>query len=123
MPKGKPSKKGLKAVLADQPSNPPPSDLITERDALIAEIRQRNAEVVAPTPPAPPTKRQRTQIELEQEAGRKAIERHEAQAANRPVPQKDPHEGSMTPVFRPGDGSGAADTDINKKDPAISPKK
>lgn len=59
-----------------------------------------------PPPPAPPpemTQRQRTQIEEEMEAGRRAVSRHAAQQANRPQPKPEPTEGKTTPVFRPED--------------------
>lgn len=52
--------------------------------------------------PPPMTDRQRANLEAEMAAGRRAQERHAAAAAARPVPPRDPSEGTSTPVHRPG---------------------
>lgn len=69
-------------------------------DALRAHAEKTKVEEYVP--PAP-TERQQTQTQLEQEAGRRAVERHAAQAANRPQPKPDPGDGYSTPAFRPND--------------------
>lgn len=53
--------------------------------------------------PPPMTDGMRARIEEEQAAGRRAVEKHAAQQASRPVPVRDPSEGFTTPVYRPGD--------------------
>lgn len=69
-------------------------------DALRAHAEKTKA--VEYVPPSP-TDRQKTQTELEQEAGRKAVARAASQAAARPQPKPDPSDGYSTPAFRPGD--------------------
>lgn len=74
------------------------------REALLEGLRQHAArskpkEYVTP----PRTERQMSQLEEELEAGRKAQQKAEAQQASRPVPARDPSEGSSVPAYRPGD--------------------
>lgn len=74
------------------------------RDRLLDALRAHaeKTKAVEHVPPTP-TERQKTQTEMEQEAGRRAVQRHTAQAAHRPQPKPDPAEGYTTPAFRPGD--------------------
>lgn len=89
-----------------------PSPKVADRELSHGEqqlqefLKQVNLANQPPPPPPPPpemTVRQRTQIEEEMEAGRKAVARHAAQQAHRPQPKPDPTEGKTTPVFRPED--------------------
>lgn len=78
-------------------------DQAQNRDDLIRLLAEhRNKPVETYTPPGP-TARQKSQTELEMEAGRKRSEWYAAQAANRPPQEPPKNEGSMTPVYRPGD--------------------
>jgi hypothetical protein len=74
------------------------------REALLEGLRQ-HAERSKPKEYVPPprTERQMSALEEELEAGRKAQQKAEAQQASRPVPARDPAEGSSVPVYRPGD--------------------
>lgn len=70
---------------------------------FLHQVRLDNPPPAEPAPPPAMTERQKSQIELEMEAGRRAVARHAAQAAHRPQPKPDPTEGKTTPVFRPED--------------------
>ncbi len=75
------------------------------REHLMQRMREHAAAVEARKEaykPPPMTERQRSRIEAEMAAGRRVQERHAAQAAARPVPPRDPSEGTSTPVHRPG---------------------
>lgn len=75
------------------------------RDHLLQRMREHAAEAEAKKQgykPPPMTERQLSALEEEQAAGRRAIERHAALQASRPVPPRDPSEGTSTPVHRPG---------------------
>lgn len=74
----------------------------TGRDNLLAQLRaHRETQERETYVPPVPTARQQSQTEREMEAGRNAVARHAAQQASRPIPQKDPTEGTSTPAFRP----------------------
>lgn len=75
------------------------------RDALLERLRAREAEKNVPSyVPPPRTERQLSQLELEMEAGRRAVAKHQAQLAARPNPPANHvKEGFSTPVYRPGD--------------------
>lgn len=78
----------------------------TDGDRLRQFLHQNRLDNPPPPPPGPPaamTERQRNQIELEMEAGRRSVAKHAAQQANRPQPKPDKSEGTTTPVFRPED--------------------
>jgi hypothetical protein len=75
------------------------------REHLLQRMREHAAATAAKKDayvPPPMTDRQRERLAAEQEAGRKARERHEAQATSRPVPKKEKWDGTNTPVMRPG---------------------
>lgn len=72
------------------------------QDFVQQMLAMRDVKVPEYVPP-PPTERQRTQIELEMEAGRRRVAQNVAHDAARPRPVKDPTEGHTTPVFRPKD--------------------
>jgi hypothetical protein len=95
----------LKAEVSDAP------DMVAEEPSgriepgTLEELHARIRAARAPKPeytPPPPTPRQQAQINAEMEAGRRASERAAAQQANRPLPVKDPTEGSTSSVHRPG---------------------
>lgn len=73
------------------------------RDALLDKLRDHaNKPKEVYSPPAM-TDRQRTRLEEEMAAGRRAQEKAQAQQAHRPVPPHDPREpGPSTPIHRPG---------------------
>jgi hypothetical protein len=76
------------------------------REHLMQRMREHNAQAEAKKnayKPPPMTDRQRSALEEEQAAGRRARERHEAELAARPAPAKEPWDGTNTPVHRPGD--------------------
>lgn len=72
------------------------------REALVAKLRD-HMEKSAPKEYVPPalTERQMTRTQMEMEAGRRASERHAAQAAHRPQPKPEASDGYTAPVFRP----------------------
>lgn len=76
------------------------------REHLLQRMRAHMAEAQAKKEayrPPPLTERQQAAIAEEQEAGRKARERHERELASRPPPPaKEKWDGTNTPVFRPG---------------------
>lgn len=75
------------------------------REHLLQRMREHAAVEAAKKEayvPPPMTDRQREKLEAEQEAGRKARERHEAQQASRPPPPREKWDGTNTPVMRPG---------------------
>lgn len=53
--------------------------------------------------PPPMTERQVSSREAEMRAGAARVKHFEDQKKLRPPPVRDPHEGTTTPVFRPGD--------------------
>lgn len=75
------------------------------REALLHRMRQHE-ELTRNKPayvPPPLTERQRSKLEEEMEAGRRAVQRHADQLAHRPPRVADPvKEGFSTPVHRPG---------------------
>ena len=72
------------------------------REYLMQKLREHAEKPKPVYVPPPMTERMRANIEAEMEAGRRAQAKHEAQQASRPVPPKEPWDGSNTPVFRPG---------------------
>jgi hypothetical protein len=99
-----------KAVIEDTPAGPEPEKFDVPRPGTLEELHARILEQRKPKPeyvPPPPTPRQQARIDEEMAAGRRAVERHAAQAANRPVPvpsrQEAAAEGSSLPVHRPAD--------------------
>lgn len=76
------------------------------RDALAEQFREharKTAENKKAYVPPPMTERQLSNREEEMAAGRKAVERAQAQKDSRPMPKADVKEGFTTPVYRPGD--------------------
>ncbi len=77
------------------------------REHLMQRLREHAAKSAAKKEehkPPPMTERMRQNIEAEQAAGKRARERHEAEAAARtPPPAKEVWDGTNTPVMRPGD--------------------
>jgi len=103
------------AVEAAPPAEDKPIDIQPEfvsiaglaskgRDALLDQLRDHmeKSKIEEYVPP-PPTARQMSQTQLEMEAGRRATERHAAQAAQYKQMERDKSEGYTTPVFRPGE--------------------
>lgn len=97
----------------DEPEPAPPqveeeslvSILAQGPDYLHQKMREHTAKAEAKKnayKPPPMTERQRTHLEEEQAAGRRARERHEQELASRPSPPRDPSEGTTNPVQRPG---------------------
>lgn len=78
-------------------------DAAKDRNTLLAAMRQHQklAQAKPAYVPPPRTERQLSQLELEQEAGRRAQAKQQAQWDNRPVPPRDTREGSSQPVHRP----------------------
>lgn len=73
------------------------------REYLLQKLRAHADKPKEVYVPPPMTERQRTRLEEEMEAGRRAGAKQQAQAAHRPVPPHDPREpGPSTPVHRPG---------------------
>lgn len=73
------------------------------REFLLARLRQHSDKPKEVYVPPPMSARQLEKLELEMAAGKRAVERAEAQNTNRPVPPRDPREpGPSTPVHRPG---------------------
>ena len=76
------------------------------REHLMQRMRDHAAQAEAKKnayKPPPMTDRQRAALEAEQNAGKRARERHEAELASRPPPPaREPWDGSNTPVHRPG---------------------
>lgn len=76
------------------------------RDHLLQRMRDHAAQAAAKkeeyTPP-PITDRQRQNLLEEQEAGKRATARHQAELTNRPPPPvREKWDGTNTPVHRPG---------------------
>lgn len=71
------------------------------REALMEGLRQHALHKPPEYVPPPRTERQMTQLEAELEAGRRAQQRHAAQQASRPAPERNVNEGFTTPVHRP----------------------
>jgi hypothetical protein len=72
------------------------------REYLMQKLREHAEKPKPVYVPPPMTERMRANIEAEMEAGRRTQARHEAQQASRPVPPKEPWDGTNTVVFRPG---------------------
>jgi hypothetical protein len=95
----------------EEPAKATPDESLVEvmaqgREHLMQRMRQHAAETAAKKEaykPPPITERQRSLIEEEQAAGRKALERHETELASRPPPPaKEKWDGTNTLVHRPG---------------------
>jgi hypothetical protein len=89
------------APLVEIPEDPD-QKRINDFMAEVVRLRTQREQDELPKPPPAPTARQLAQIEAEKEAGRRASERHAAQAAHRPAPVPDPSENTVA-VFRPSD--------------------
>jgi len=78
---------------------------MTDNGLVIEAMTKQPVEVVVAVPVL--TDRQRTRLEAEQDAGRRAVLRHAEAQIHRPPPQKSEAElkaeGTSVPVFRPGD--------------------
>lgn len=95
-----------------EPTSPPAEDeslvsvMAQGREHLMQRMRDHAAQAEAKKnayKPPPMTDRQRAALEAEQNAGKRARERHEAELASRPPPPaREPWDGSNTPVHRPG---------------------
>lgn len=73
------------------------------RDTLLAKLREHSQKPKEVYTPPPMTERQLSRREEEMEAGRKAVEKHQAQIAHRPIPPHDKREGGPSvPLHRPG---------------------
>ncbi len=86
---------------------PPMNDMEEVRGSSIQQFMEqvkaaRDVKPVEYVPPQP-SARQQSQTEMEIAAGRARTKYFEEQAANRPRVERDKSEGSVTPVFRPGD--------------------
>lgn len=82
----------------------PDADKATiELNDFVAKImEERNKPEPVYVPPAQHP-RQVEQTRLEMEAGAKRVAENEVEQGNRPVPVRDPSEGTSTPVYRPVD--------------------
>jgi hypothetical protein len=76
---------------------------------MIARIRPPEK---APYVPPPPNERMQTQLDIEQEAGRKRVALARQQFLNRPKPKPDPTAGTNVEVRR--DGSYQHEANVNK---------
>lgn len=75
------------------------------QDYLHEKMREkmaRDAAVEASRAPPERTERQQALLTEEQEAGRRAAARHQAELDARPPRPRDPADGTTTPVHRPG---------------------
>lgn len=72
------------------------------REFLLQKLRAHNDKPKAVYVPPPMTERQQSRLEEEMEAGRRAVAKQQAQIDSRPIPPRDPREGSSAPVHRPG---------------------
>jgi len=95
---------------ADQPTQASPEPEIATRDAatirrddFVAKVlaNRNKVEPVYVPPPVPQAIATQTQLEMAEGAKRVALAT-EAQK-NRPVPKRDPSQGTSTPVYRPKD--------------------
>lgn len=104
----------IEAASAQPPDEKPADEMIniveSEDERKVREFmeqvvaaRSAREKAEQPVPPPPLTERQRNQIEEEQAAGRRAIERNIEARRLQAVPARDPGEGTSKPVFRPAD--------------------
>jgi hypothetical protein len=78
-------------------------------DDFVAKMTEHRNRPPVVHKPAPLNDRQKSTIQLEQEAGRKRAQFYADQQKNRPPMKRDETSGSSTPVFRPVDGAGSND--------------
>lgn len=85
----------------DNPADTRVDDARAARDRFVEKVlANRNKPVEEYTPP-PMSPRMQEQTRLEMEAGRTQVNANKEAA--RPVPKRDPADGTMTPVYRPKD--------------------
>lgn len=104
----------IEAAATEPPAAPPADEMIniveSEDERKVREFmeqvvaaRTAREKAEQPVPPPPMTDRQRSQIEDEQAAGRRAVERNIEARKLQAAPVREPGEGTSKPVFRPAD--------------------